>query len=130
MAKAYAAMLGILIGSHALIGWLIEGSRMLGVLNVDIFNDIVYTICAAALLYVGSTHTRVKVVQGVLIVVGLVFVLLAFGSVMDERLGGLLPTGTTILDHLLLFGTGGAALLLGVSPWAREPLITNGTALN
>jgi hypothetical protein len=130
MAKAYAAMLGILIGSHALIGWLIEGSRMLGVLNVDIFNDIVYTICAAALLYVGSTHTRVKVVQGVLIVVGLVFVLLAFGSVMDERLGGLLPTGTTILDHLLLFGTGGAALLLGVSPWAREPLTTNGTALN
>jgi hypothetical protein len=130
MAKAYAAMLGILIGGHALIGWLIEGSRMLGVLNVDIFNDIVYTICAVALLYVGSTHTPVKVVQGVLIVVGLVFVLLALGSVMDERLGGLLPTGTTILDHLLLFGTGGAALLLGVSPWAREPLTTDGTALN
>ena len=130
MAKAYAVMLGILIGSHALIGWFIEGSRMLGVLNVDIFNDIVYTLCAVALLIVGSTHTPVKVVQAVLVVVGLVFVLLGLGSLADERLGGLLPTGTTILDHLLLFGTGGAALLLGVSPWARKPLTTNGVPLN
>jgi hypothetical protein len=130
MAKAYAVMLGILIGSHALIGWFIEGSRMLGVLNVDIFNDIVYTACAAALLFVGSTHTPVKVIQTVLVLVGLVFVVLSVGSIIDEHLFGLLPSGVTILDHLLLLGTGGAALLLGVSPWAREPLETNGTALN
>ena len=103
---------------------------MLGVLNVDIFNDIVYTVCAVALLVVGSTDTPVGVIQGVLVVVGLVFVLIGFFSVLDERLGGLLPSGTTIIDHLLLFGTGGAALLLGLSPWARKPLTTNGTALN
>jgi hypothetical protein len=130
MAKAYAVMLGILIGSHAFVGWFIEGSRMLGVLNVDIFNDIVYTVCAVALLVVGSTDTPVKVIQAVLVVVGLVFVLIGALSVMDERLGGLLPSGTTIIDHLLLLGTGGAALLLGVSPWARKPLTTDGTALN
>jgi hypothetical protein len=130
MAKAYAVMLGILIGSHAFVGWFIEGSRMLGVLNVDIFNDIVYTVCAVALLVVGSTDTPVKVIQSVLVVVGLVFVLIGALSVMDERLGGLLPSGTTIIDHLLLLGTGGAALILGVSPWARKPLTTDGTALN
>ena len=130
MAKAYAVMLGILIGSHAFVGWFIEGSRMLGVLDVDIFNDIVYTVCAVALLFVGSTDTPVRAIQGVLVVVGLVFVLIGFFSVLDERLGGLLPSGTTIIDHLLLFGTGGAALLLGLSPWARKPLTTNGTVLN
>jgi hypothetical protein len=130
MAKAYAVMLGVLIGSHAFIGWFIEGSRLLGVLNVDLFNDVVYTLCAVALLIVGSTHTPVKAIQAVLLVVGAVFVLEGIGGVLDEHLGGLLPSGVTILDHLLLFGTGGAALLLGVAPWAREPLVTNGTALN
>jgi hypothetical protein len=130
MAKAYAVMLGILIGSHALIGWFIEGDRMLGLLNVDIFNDIVYTACAAALLFVGSTHTPVKVIQGVLVLVGLVFMALSAGSLLDEHLFGLLPSGVTLLDHMLLIGTGAGALLLGVVPWAREPLETNGTALN
>ena len=130
MAKAYAVMLGILIGSHAFVGWFIEGSRMLGVLNVDVLNDIVYTVCAVALLVVGTTGTPVKVIQAVLLVVGLVFVLLGLGSLADERLGGLLPSGTTIIDHLLLFGTGGAALLLGVARWAREPLTTGGVPLN
>jgi len=130
MAKAYAVMLGILIGSHALVGWFIEGSRMLGVLNVDIFNDIVYTVCAIALLFVGSTDTPVTVIQGVLVAVGALFVLIGVCSVIDERLGGLLPSGTTIIDHLLLFGTGGAALLLGVARWARKPLMTNGAPLN
>jgi hypothetical protein len=130
MAKAYAVMLGVLLASHAFVGWFIEGERMLGVLNVDIFNDIVYTLCAVALLFVGSTHTPVKAIQGVLLLVGALFVLMGIGGTIDEHLGGLLPSGTTIIDHLLLFGTGGTALLLGASPWAREPLTTNGTALN
>jgi hypothetical protein len=130
MAKAYALMLGIVIGSHALIGWFIEGYLMLGLFNVDIVNDIVYTVCAVALLLVGATPAPVKAIQAVLLVVGLVFVLLGIGSMMDERLGGLLPTGTTILDHVLLLGTGAGALLFGVLPWARKPLMTNGTALN
>ncbi|MCU1544274.1 MAG: putative integral rane protein [Microbacteriaceae bacterium] len=130
MAKAYAVMLGVLLGSHAFVGWFIEGERMLGVLNVDTFNDIVYTLCAVALLFVGSTHTPAKVIQGVLLLVGALFVVMGIGGTLDEHLGGLLPSGTTIIDHLLLFGTGGAALLLGVSPRAREPLTTNGTALN
>ena len=130
MAKAYALMLGIVIGSHALLGWFIEGSLMLGLFNVDIVNDIVYTICAAALLLVGATPASVKAIQAVLVLVGLVFVLLGVGSMLDENLGGALPSGTTILDHVLLLGTGAGALLLGLSPWARGPLMTSGTALN
>jgi hypothetical protein len=130
MAKAYALMLGIIIGSHALIGWFIEGHLMIGLFNVDIVNDIVYTICAAALLLVGATPAPVKAIQGVLLLVGLVFVLLGLGTLLDQHLGGLLPTGTTVLDHLLLLSTGAGALLLGVLPSARKPLVTNGTALN
>ena len=130
MAKAYALMLGIVIGSHALLGWFIEGSLMLGLFNVDIVNDIVYTICAAALLLVGATPAPVKAIQAVLVLVGLVFVLLGVGSMLDENLGGALPSGTTILDHVLLVGTGAGALLLGLSPWARRPLMTSGAALN
>jgi hypothetical protein len=130
MAKAYALMLGILVGSHALVGWFIEGSLMLGLFNVDIVNDIIYTVCAAALLLVGATPAPAKAIQAVLLAVGLVFVLLGLGSLSDEHLGGLLPTGTTILDHLLLLGTGAGALLFGVLPWARKPLMTDGTALN
>lgn len=130
MAKAYALMLGILIGSHALLGWFIEGYLMLGLFNVDLFNDIVYTVCAAALLLVGATPTPVKAIQAVLLAVGVVFVLLGLGSMADEHLGGLLPEGTTVLDHLLLVGTGAGAVLLGVLPVARKPLMTDGAALN
>jgi hypothetical protein len=130
MAKAYALMLGILIGSHALIGWFIEGYLMIGLFNVDLFNDVVYTVCAVALLLVGATDAPVRAIQAVLLLVGLVFVLLGVGGMMDEHLGGLLPSGTTVLDHLLLVGTGAGALLLAVLPWAQKPLVTNGAALN
>jgi hypothetical protein len=130
MAKAYALMLGILLASHALLGWFIEGYLLIGLFNVDIFNDIVYTVCAAALLLVGATPAPVKAIQAVLLGVGVVFVLLGIGSMADEHLGGLLPTGTTVLDHLLLLSTGAGALLLGVLPLARKPLMTGGTALN
>jgi hypothetical protein len=130
MAKAYAAMLGLFLGGHALIGLFIEGDHILGLLNVDFFVDITYLLCAAACLFVGSTDSSTATVRLVLLAVGGYLVVLGLLGQLDKTVWGLLPTGLTALDFLLLFSTGGLALILGLVPAASRPLTTEGKPLN
>jgi hypothetical protein len=130
MAKAYAAMLGLFLGGHAFIGLFIEGDHILGLLNVDFFVDVTYLLCTAALLFVGSTNSSPKAVRGVLLVVGTYLVTLGLLGQLNKFVWGLLPTGLTMLDFLLLFSTGGLALLLGLVPAASRPLMTEGKPIN
>jgi len=130
MAKAIALLIGILLASHALLGFFIEGDKLLGVLNVDLAADILYAICAAALIIVGSTRTPTRGIRAVLGGVGLVF--LAWGALglADNTIGGILPTGLELMDFMLLFGLGGAAAIVAALPTSSRPLETGGEALN
>ena len=130
MAKAYAAMLGLFLGGHAGVGLFIEGDHILGLLNVDFLIDIIYIASAAALLVVGFTRSSVKAIRGTLLAVGLI--LLGIGALgqIDKTIAGLLPTGLTVLDFLLLFSTGGLAVLFALGPKAGEPLTTEGKPIN
>ncbi|MCU1424885.1 MAG: putative integral rane protein [Microbacteriaceae bacterium] len=130
MAKAYAAMLGLFLGGHALIGLFIEGDHILGLLNVDFFVDVTYLLCAAACLFVGSTDSSPAAVRVVLLGVGSYLVALGLLGQVDKTVWGLLPTGLTMLDFLLLFSTGGLALLLAAARSAAAPLTTEGKAIN
>jgi hypothetical protein len=130
MAKAYAAMLGLFLGGHAFVGLFIEGDHILGLLNVDFFVDVTYLLCAGACLFVGSTDSSTRAVRGVLLAVGAYLVALGALGQLDKTVWGLLPTGLTVLDFLLLFSTGGLALLLAVVPAAARPLTTEGKPLN
>jgi hypothetical protein len=130
MAKAYAAILGLLLGGHALVGFFIEGVHLLGVLNVDLVVDLIYITSAAALLFVGLGWASPIVVRGTLLVVGAVLLALGTFGLMDNTVAGLLPTGLTMVDFILLFSAGGFAVLFGLLKGATRPLVTSGEPIN
>jgi hypothetical protein len=130
MGKATAVMLGILVGGHGLLGLLVEGEHLVNLFNVDIFIDTVHLLAAAALLIVGLSDSSPAVIRGVLLLFAGAYFLIGLLGLLDERIGGLLPTGLEPLDFLLLFGLGAAALLVGVLPSATRPLTTGGEPIN
>ena len=130
MAKAYAAILGLLLGGHAIVGFFIEGLHLLGVLNVDLLIDLIYITSAAALLFVGLGSASPVVVRGTLLVVGAALLALGTFGLMDNTVAALLPTGLTMVDFILLFSAGGFAVLFGLWKGATRPLVTSGEPIN
>lgn len=123
MARAAAIMLGIMIGTHGLAGLFIEGTHLLGVLNVDLFIDIVYLLLAGALLVVALPPMSPKLISLTLAMFGVVFLVLGVWASVDDKLGGLMPRGSTLLDLVLFYGAGVGALFVALPAFSR-PLQT------
>ncbi|MCW4384225.1 hypothetical protein OH146_00375 [Salinibacterium sp. SYSU T00001] len=126
MAKAYALILGVILGGHGLIGLFIEGAHLLSIFNVDLAVDILYLLCAAALLTVAVTKSRPAALRGTILVVALLLLILAVAGLFDRTVWGLLPTGLTLVDLIVLFGAGGIGVVVSFLRHSPEPLQTAG----
>jgi hypothetical protein len=129
MGRPYALILGFILLSHGGVGLFVEGEHILGIFNTDILIDIVYLASAIALLVVGFGHDNAKTMRGVLGVVGLVFVGIGLLGLADDTVSGLLPTGLTGFDLIVLFTAGGGALVSAVAPRTAAPLMSDGVAV-
>jgi hypothetical protein len=130
MGKLYALMLGIVLGSHGLVGLFIEGEHLLAILNVDIFIDVVYLISAVLLLFVALTDSSPGLIRGSLLLVGVVLLAIGGFGLLDDTVFGLMPTGLTLVDFFLFFGAGAVSVILAAMPSSVEPLTSTGAALN
>ncbi|MCU1545398.1 MAG: hypothetical protein JWP30_498 [Homoserinimonas sp.] len=127
MARAIAVMLGFLLGGHGVIGLFIEGEHLLHVMNVDIVIDVLYIVTAVALLTAASFRNAASALRVTLLAVGAVLIVLAVLAMIDNSVMGLLPTGLTLLDFVYLFGVGGVAVVVAITPGSTKPLITGDT---
>ncbi len=130
MGKAWMVMVAAVLGGHGFVGLFIEGSHLLGVLNVDFFVDVLYLLSAIALLVAGTRQIGPGAIRGTLTAFGGLFTLMGVLSILDDELGGLTPTGFTIVDDFLFFGIGLSGLALALTPSSVEPLTTGGKPLN
>jgi hypothetical protein len=116
MHRITAAVLGILIGLLAIVGFFIEGSHLMGIMNVDIALDVLRAVLAIALLIVAFARVSHAAVRTVIIIVGALYVvmgLIAFGS---PTLFGMLPTGLTGFDIAFHLVVGAAAIIIALVP--------------
>lgn len=123
MGKAFAIMLGILLGGHGLLGLFVEGEHLLGIFNVDILVDLLYLGLAAVLLLIGFFSSNAAMIRGVLLVAGGALVLLGLAGLADDTVWGLLPSGLTLMDFVILFGAGVVSLFMAILPSTTEPLV-------
>lgn len=130
MGKLYALMLGIVLGSHGLVGLFIEGEHLLAILNVDIFIDIVYLLMSLLLFFVALTDSSPGSLRGVLFLVGAGLLAIGGLGLLDDTVLGLMPTGLTLVDFFLFFGAGVVSVIMAVLPSTVEPLTSVGTALD
>ncbi len=104
MVRIFATLVGIVLLLLGLLGLLLGDELLLGLVNIDILEDLVHLASGALLLYAGVQYNAV-VARGIVGVVSLVYLLVGVLGFVVPYLFGLLPHGYSIVDnaiHLIL----------------------------
>ena len=104
MARIYATLVGIVLLLLGLLGLLLGDELLLGVVNIDVLEDLVHLASGAQLLYAGVKHSA-GVTRSIVGAVSLVYLLVGLLGFAVPYLFGLLPHGYSIVDnavHLVL----------------------------
>lgn len=108
MAKAYAQIVGIVLLLLGLLGLVLgDPPPLLGILNIDLAEDVVHLLSGAVLAYVGFGRVDAALTRSVVGVVGVVYLLVGVIGFISPGLFG-------ILTHPYRLGDNIVHLLLGV----------------
>ncbi len=112
MARQYAQIVGIVLLVLGVVGLVMGEQHLVGLLNIDISEDIVHLITGGLLAYVGFASRDASMVRNVVGGLGVVFLLIGLLGFVAPTLGGMVPHGYTMADNLvhLLFGVLGIAV--------------------
>ncbi len=117
LARRYALVVGVVLLLTGLLGLVLGEQLFLGILNIDILEDVVHLATGGMLVYAGLARDAglARTLVGALGVVYLVVGILGF---VVPMMFGLLPDGYTIFDNLLhlALGIAGIAVALASRP--------------
>ncbi len=105
--RTYAQVLGVVLILIGVVGLILGNTLFLGILNIDVVEDIVHILTGGILAYVGFGRLDIGSARTVVIALGVVYLLVGILGFILPTLFGLIPHGYTVFDNLL-------HLLLGV----------------
>ena len=101
-ARTYAQILGVVLLVIGVVGLVLGNQTLLGILNTDIFEDIVHLITGGLLAYVGFGRVDQALIRTVVGALGFVV----------PMIFGLIPHGYTPFDNLLHLALGIVSIAL------------------
>lgn len=108
-ARTYGQVIGVALLALGVVG-LLSGDQLLGLLNIEIVEDVVHLALGAVLLYVGFMLKDAAMGRSIVTVVGVTLLLVGVIGFVSPSLFGLLPkVGYNIADnavHLVLGALG------------------------
>ena len=117
MVRIYAQILGVVLILTGMLGLVVGERLLLGILNVDILEDIVHVLTGGILAYVGFGRTDLGLARNVVLALGVIYLLVGLLGFVVPSLFGLLPDGYTIFDNLLHLALG--VVSIAVALFAR-----------
>jgi hypothetical protein len=120
MARTYATLVGIVLLLLGLLGLLLGDELLLGVVNIDVLEDLVHLASGALLLYAGVQRS-VGVARGIVLAVSLVYLLVGILGFVVPYLFGLLPHGYSTVDNAIHLILGVLGLLIYGNSRLPEP---------
>ena len=106
----YAQILGVVLILVGLLGLLLGERVWLGILNVDLFEDIVHLVTGGLLAFVGFSGRGGEYARSVVGGLGLIYLLVGLLGFVVPTLFGLLPHGYSVFDNLLHLALGVASI--------------------
>lgn len=100
-ARIYAQVLGVVLLLVGVVGLVLGDRVWLGLLNVDILEDIVHLITGGLLAYVGFARTDLALTRNVVGVLGIIYLVVGLLGFVTPMVFGLIPHGYTVFDNLL-----------------------------
>ena len=99
----------ILVG---LVGLVLGDQVWLGILNVDILEDVVHLITGGLLAYVGFGRVDQALTRTVVGVLGVIYLVVGVLGFVVPMIFGLIPHGYTVFDNLLHLALGIVSIAL------------------
>jgi hypothetical protein len=100
-ARIYAQVIGVVLLLVGVVGLVLGNQVWLGILNIDILEDIVHLITGGLLAYVGFGRTDLGLTRTVVGVLGIIYLVVGVLGFVVPTLFGLIPNGYTLFDNLL-----------------------------
>ena len=100
-ARMYAQILGVVLLLVGVLGLILGGGLLLGILNIDIAEDIVHILTGGILAYVGFGQADEGLARNVVGALGIIYLVVGVLGFILPMLFGLIPSGYTVFDDLL-----------------------------
>ena len=110
--KRFAQILGVVLILVGIVGLVLGDKVWLGILNVDIVEDIVHLATGGLLAYVGFSRMDLGAARSVVLALGVVYLLVGILGFFVPTLFGLIPNGYTVFDDLLHLALGALSLIV------------------
>ena len=104
--RIYAQVVGAVLLLLGVLGLLLGERAWLGIVNIDIVEDIVHLITGGILAYVGFGQRDEGVARSVVGALGVVYLLVGVLGFVLPSLFGLLPHGYSVADNLIHLALG------------------------
>jgi uncharacterized protein DUF4383 len=118
--RVYAQVLGVVLILTGVLGLVLGERLLLGILNIDIVEDIVHILTGGILAYVGFGRMDLALARNVVLGLGVIYLVVGLLGFVVPNLFGLLPDGYTIFDNLLHLVLGALSIAVAyVQPGTR-----------
>jgi len=122
LVKRFAQILGVVLILVGLVGLVLGDKQWLGILNIDIVEDIVHLATGGLLAYVGFSGMDLSTARSVVLAPGVIYLVVGILGFVVPMMFGLIPDGYTVFDNLLHLALGalGLAVALTASGGSRQ----------
>ncbi len=104
--RIYAQFVGVVLLLIGVLGLLLGERALLGILNIDIVEDIVHLLTGGILVYVGFGQRNEEIARTVVGALGAIYLLVGVLGFIIPMLFGLLPHGYSVVDNLIHLALG------------------------
>ncbi len=101
MARTYAGVIGVVVILIGVVGLIAGEKPLLGLVNIDILEDIIHLVTGGLLAYVGFGQQDEGLARSVVGGLGAVYLLVGVLGFIIPMLFGLLPNGYSIVDNII-----------------------------
>ena len=113
--RRYAQIIGVVLILVGIVGLVLGNELFLGILNIDIVEDIVHLITGGIYSYVGFGRTDLATARNVVLALGVIYLVVGILGFVVPMMFGLIPHGYTIFDDLLHLALGVLSLAVALS---------------
>ncbi len=114
-ARVYAQIVGVVLLLLGVLGLLLGDGLLLGLVNIDIVEDIIHLVTGGLLAYVGFGQRDEGVARSVVLVLSIIYLLVGLVGFVLPDMAGLLQHGYTIGDNLIHLALGVLGLVAALA---------------
>ena len=112
--RRYAQIIGVVLILVGIIGLVLGNKLFLGILNIDIVEDIAHLVTGGLYSYVGFGRTDLATARNVVLALGVIYLVIGILGFIVPMIFGLIPHGYTIFDDLLHLALGVLSLAVAL----------------